>query len=140
MKKFAFPLEKVRAYREQNCRREEAALDHMLGHARILEARRTALLHEAFASPEEVTDAASLSALAQYRNYARREEIRLTQETIRLAAAISGQREKLVEVRKDTEVLNQLRDDRLNAWRREADTEQEQLVADLVTARWKRGR
>lgn len=140
MKKFVFSLQKLKDFRERACLHEEASLERLLGVAQNLDARQAALVSQAFAQPQPVAERSDLAAMAQYRAFARREQVKLESEKAVLAKSITGQRHRLVEARKNAEILSQLRDDRLNAWRREADLEQEQIVADLVAARWKRGR
>lgn len=142
MKKFRFPLEKLRAWRRSRFEAEEARLQALLAEQRRLRLQRECLTAEMAASLNHLAGqptacAEELCALNSFCLYAQHEERRLEHTERQVGHEIDRQREQLLKARRDVEVLDRLREKRLGQWRAEADKEQENLVAELVVARWK---
>lgn len=79
-----------------------------------------------------------LQVLDSYRDYIRRECQRLAGLRVPLEARIAAQRRALTEAERKVEILDQLREEKLEEWKKELDKEQEDLVAEMVVARWTR--
>jgi flagellar export protein FliJ len=146
LKKFSFRLEQVRHWRESQRDQEEVRLQALFAELNQLERARVELGNAAAKAEQSVRptpDAPSppiqeLQALDSYRCYIRRECQRLAGLRPPLEARIVAQRRALVEAERKVEVLDLLRDERLEEWKKELDKEQEDLVAELVVARWAR--
>ncbi|MBI5280099.1 MAG: hypothetical protein HY858_00350 [Candidatus Solibacter usitatus] len=141
MKRFHFPLDRLRAWRQTQFEREEARLAALLAelealrqHRGQLRAQEAASLASIHASP--VVNVAELQTLEAFRRWVRREEVRIKSEEAGLGARIAEQRGAVVEARRKVEGLDRLKEKRLNAWRAEVDRQTEQAVAELVIARW----
>lgn len=143
MKKFAFPLDRLRAYRQSRLDREMGLLESLHAEAVALEQRRAALAREERQAVERVRHLTvvplpELAGLEGFRHWTECELRRLLDEAQALSARIEEQRLAVVEARKEVEMLVTLREQRLNAWRAEVDKETEATVAELVVARWGR--
>lgn len=142
MKKFRFPLEKLRAWRRSRFEAEEASLQALLAEQRRIQVQRERLAGEMDASlhqlaAKQTACAEELLALNSFCLYAQHEERRLELTQRQIGQEIGKQRERLMEARRDVELLDLLREKRLAQWALEADKEQENMVAELVVARWK---
>lgn len=142
MKKFRFPLEKLRAWRRSRFEAEEARLQALFAEQRRIHNQRERLAAEVEASLNQLAGqrtacAEELMALNSYCLYAQHEGRRLERTQRQAEQEIANQREQLLKARRDVEVLDSLREKRLAHWRAEADKEQENMVAELVIARWK---
>ena len=146
MKKFSFRLEQVRHWRESQRDQEEARLQALFAELNQLERARAELGNAAAKAEQAVRPTPDallapiheLQALDSYRDYVRRERRRLAGLRAPLQARIATQRRALVEAERKVKVLDLLRDERLEEWKKELDKEQEDLVAELVVARWAR--
>ena len=145
MKKFRFSLDKLRQLREARLESERTLLNSLLAERRAVERRRTELDEEEMRAMGElrlkrVVEVQELSALESFRRFAGVERGRLQSAAATLDGRIEQQREALLEVRRQVEALNSLRERRLEAWRKEMDRETENAIAELVVARWQDGR
>lgn len=143
MKKFVFPLDRLRSYRESQLERELGALEGLHAEARALDARRQALAREEEGAmlrvrSLKIVPMPELAGLEDFRHWTQIELRRLHEEGEELARRIEEQRQLVVEARKEVEALTTLREQRLHAWRAEVDKETEATVAELVVARWGR--
>lgn len=144
MKKFNFSLQKLQNWRQIVFENEEARLAALLSERNLVLRQREDLDREEeiaalalYASTSVYSE--DLAALSRFREFVRSEGARLEAARKRLEASIDAQRRQVLESRKELDVLRNVRDRRLNEWRREADKEQEQMVAELVIARWSCG-
>jgi flagellar export protein FliJ len=141
MKKFSFPLEKLRGWREMQRQAEESKLQALVSEQTSLIRMRQSLEEErrrvsAFVERAGL-DSSELLAADRFRGHATRQEARLAAAGRELDARLGAQRKNVLEARQRVEALNHLRESQLTAWRAELDKEQENLVAELVVARWK---
>jgi len=144
VRRFDFRLEQVRRWRELQRDQEEARLQALLAEFRRLETAGDDLAHAAALAEQSVRPTPDaplgpmqeLQALDSYRAHVRREFMRLANLRSRLDARINTQRRALLEAERKLEVLDTLRQERLAEWKKELDKEQEELVAELVVARW----
>ena len=142
MKKFRFPLQKLRDWRQIRFETEEARLSGMLHQRRQLTLARQRLNEESEAALAACVTAATLRSdelvwLDSYRRFARAEAARIEGQMRGLETQIEAQRRQLLETRRSVMVLDGLKDRQHQQWRQEADKEQEEMVAELVVARWK---
>jgi flagellar export protein FliJ len=143
MKKFLFPLEKLRMFRQSTLDRQLIALESALAEARALEERRSALVRE---ERQATTAVRSLSvvpvqelvALEAFRHWTEKELLKLQMEARRMEEKVQQRRDAVVAAQIEVESLTTLRDSRLHDWRAEVDRETESTVAELVVARWGR--
>jgi flagellar export protein FliJ len=144
MKKFKFPLERLRGLRQARLDAAQARMMELMTALAALEQNRKALEDEEMQAMKQIRQVKvigveQLTALDGFRRYAGRERLRLAAESGSLAARIERQREDLLAARRDVEALNHLREKRLNDWRVEVDREMESAVSELVIARWRGG-
>jgi flagellar export protein FliJ len=142
MKKFRFPLDRLRAYRKIQFDTEQNRMQALLAESRRVEQRREALQQELEMARIPLREgglltAEELAAVGNFANYVDHQSRALGHLQRQIGHAIEQQRQNLLEARRAVEALDQLRGRRLNQWRAEADREQENLVAELVVARWK---
>ena len=145
MKKFRFSLEKVRRLREARLESEQALLRSLLAEKGEVEGRWRELDQEETRVMDElrlkkVVEVQELTALEGYRRFAGLERVRLKAAAASLSDRIEKQREALLAARRQVEALNSLKEQRLEAWRKEVDRETENTIAELVIARWTAGR
>jgi len=146
LKKFSFRLEQLCRWREVERDKEEARLQSLFAELKQIERARIQLenavaLAERSVRPVPQAPLApiqELQALDSYRLYVQREHRRLAGLRAQMEVRIASQRRVLVDAERKVEVLDQLREERLAEWKKELDEEQEELVAELVVARWAR--
>jgi len=143
MKKFRFPLDKLLRYRRSRLAERQAELEKLLaGRAQVerclaaLEQEEQLVMDSLRRMP--VLGADDLASADQFRRYAVAESARLLREVSEFASRIEAARQAVVDARREVEILERLRERRLNAWRQEVDRETEQQIAELVVARWRR--
>lgn len=142
MKKFRFPLERLRAWRRVQLDAEQSRMRALLDEEQRVASRREALglemerARSGFAGGAAIP-AFELAALNQFSIHVESETQKLKNLQRQVRQAIEQQRETLLAARRESEVLERLRRRRYEEWRAESDREEENLVAELVVARWK---
>lgn len=141
VKKFSFPLEKLRLWRQRQFEAEVVRLGQYQAEQESLRLRRLALLREEELVLQAVRDLPSpspesMQAADNFRHWCVRESARLDASEREAARRVAAQREVVLEARRGVEALQHLKDRRLKEWRAAADKETEEIVADLVAARW----
>lgn len=142
MKKFRFPLERLRAWRRVQLDAEQSRMRALLDEEQRVASRREALGLEMERARAGVAGGAAipafeLAALNQFSIHVESETQKLKNLQRQVRQAIEQQRETLLAARRESEVLERLRRRRYEEWRAESDREEENLVAELVVARWK---
>ncbi len=142
MKKFSFPLDKLRNYRQMRFQQEEARMQRMLAEIQFLEQQRQALLAEEQRAVDRVRGlrvipVEDLVSLDLFRQWSEHERSRMKAAVSELRQQIERQRGVVMQSKRELEMLAHLRDRSQIAWRRAADQELESNVAELVTSRWK---
>ncbi len=144
MKKFQFPLEKLRGIRQVRLELAQSQMMLLLGERTALEQRRLLLDRQEFgvrqdlrAKPVLVFE--ELAAMEGFRRWVEQEREQIRLASTRLNERIETQRQLLLDARRDVEALNRLREKKLAGWRQEVDKETESAVAELVIARWREG-
>lgn len=140
MKRFRFPLEPVRRWRQEQARVEEMNLERLREECAARRRALDTLEARAIAEAEAVLrcqslEAASLGVLDSYRRYARREAARMSGEIGQWEQRISGQQKRVIEARRQARLLDRLHERYFEKWEMEAAREQEQLAAELFLAR-----
>ncbi len=143
MKKFLFPLEKLRMFRQSSLDQQLIALESALAEARDLEERQAALAQEERRATSavrslKIVPVQELVALEAFRHWTEKELLKLQADAVRIEQKIQARREAVVAAQIEVESLTTLRESRLHAWRAEVDRETEATVAELVVARWGR--
>lgn len=142
MKKFAFRLERLLQWRTLEREQEEGRLQALFSELEQLDAARRALegnlesAEESVLRPDVLTE--ERQALDGYRRFVASERRRLLGLRAKLETRIEKQRIVLVEAERKVEALSRMRDDKKAEWRAELDKEQENMVSELVVARWGR--
>lgn len=141
MKRFNFPLERVRRWRGEQADLEAMKLERLFGELSALERQRAELLTdrtnaEALLKTRQPMAAEELSHLDSFRQYVQArcqsiEDLKQQQDD-----KIGKQREILMEARRQYELLDRLRKKNLSEWRADSNKEQEALAAEMFLARW----
>jgi len=143
MKRFNFPLDRVRRWRLEQLNVEELKLQQLRAEVESLAASKRLIQDELTATQRLVLGQASmraneLEALDSYRIYSRGRIRALENREWERGTKVVEQRAKVIEARRQFELLEQLRKKSFGAWKTAADKEQEDLASELFLAR--RGR
>lgn len=141
MKKFRFPLDRLRGLRQIRFEQEQARLQAVLEEGRVIEDQLLRLDTEERNAVTrlrtlQVVPVEDLLAVEHFRRWAAEERPRLQRQLAEWGERLAAQRRRLMEARRDVESLDLLREKRLDAWRKEVDKESEAVVGELVLARW----
>jgi flagellar export protein FliJ len=145
MKRFQFPLEQVRRWRAEQAHLEELKLRQARAHLvsladakRRIEADRVRGREEVLArQPVEARDLQSLDAYALHV----RNKIRdLENQEVQCQSRVAEQRQRVIEARRQQELLERLKQKALEEWRAASDREQEALAAEIYLGNWVRRR
>lgn len=142
MKKFKFPLDSLRRYRNTLFEQEQVRLQSMLAELRKLEERRVQIRAEVEQCRLQlqmltVVPVDHLTAIQAFRRHADEEVKRIAQMKISLAERIDQQKLAVKLARRNVEALEKLKERRFQTWRLDVDREMEATVAELVIARFK---
>jgi hypothetical protein len=139
MKKFSFPLETARRWRERQAEMEEARLQALFAEKQAIERRVAALVDELQAEHRRIEDrtcdARELAMLDQFRTWANRDQQRLTAAQAECERRIAVQQAALVEARRRFRLVDRLKEKALIGWHAASEKEQEDLAAELYLAR-----
>jgi len=145
MKRFEFPLERVRRWRSEQVSVEELKLQQLraqldalaIGKQQIRD--ELARVHQDLLGRSEI-QALELETLDSYRYHVQARVRNFEQRELQCEAKIIEQRAKLLEARRRFELLDGLKQKALTEWRAAADKEQEDLAAELFLAKSIRNR
>jgi len=143
VKRFAFRLERVRRWRFEQASVEELKLQRLRAELRQLETVRGGLEDELRQSESRVLaqrsiDPVELTSLGSYRSRARQKIRELEEHGRQYAAKIVEQRQRVMEARRQAELLERLRVKAFGEWRAGLDKEQEELASELFLAKPRR--
>jgi hypothetical protein len=143
MKRFDFPLERVRRWRSEQASLEELKLQQFRAEVEALAAGRREIQEELCDTERQVLGQASidpleLESLDSYRFHVRARVRDFEQREVQGEAKVVEQRQKVIEARRRFELLDRMRTNKLGAWRAAAAKEQEDLAAELFLARGRR--
>ena len=140
MKRFDFPLETVRRWRLERVGIEELNLRQILFEKQKLAAAKLQIESETAQTARQVLAQPSvgsleLESLDSYRLYTRSQIRHLENQERQCEAKIVAQREKVLEARRQFELLERLRQKALTEWRAAGNKEQEEIAAELFLAK-----
>ncbi|HTP86137.1 MAG TPA: hypothetical protein VMJ34_04285 [Bryobacteraceae bacterium] len=139
MKRFTFPLETARRWRERQEELEEVRLQALFVERRGIEDRAESLATELEGEHRRIEDcsfdAVELARLDAFRGWATRERERLRRAAADCERRIEAQRAALLEARRRFQLVDRLREKSLLGWLRANAKEQEDLAAELYLAR-----
>jgi flagellar export protein FliJ len=139
MKRFAFPLDRVRRWRAEQASLEELKLQQYRAEAERLAGKKRALEAEASQSAREVLAQASIEAiqltmLESYGLHLRRRILELANLQREAENKVHEQRLRVLEARRQFELLDRLHQKAWAEWRAAWNKEQEELAAELFLA------
>jgi flagellar export protein FliJ len=143
MKAFHFPLQRVLEWRELQTRQEEEKLSTIQNKlAAVLHRENTLTAAQLNAEMNllgrPVVDATEFRALAAFQLRIRGEKVSLVATRRNLETQIAEQRKRLLKVRKDCKILENLKDRRKQAWTYLRERELENTAAESYISNWAR--
>lgn len=140
MKRFQFPLERVRRWRSEQASVEELKLQQLRAEAARLAGAKSEIQSEAAQSARQVLaqpsmDALELTSLESYRLYLRRRIYELENLERQCEAKLVEQRRRVMEARRQFELLDRLHGKAWREWVAEGNKEQEQIAAEVFLAK-----
>ncbi len=143
MKRFEFPLDKVRQWRHGQAEVEERKLQKLHTDLRTVDLEREQIEGER-ESAEQIrllpgVGAQDLANLDTFRQYIRTEILANITKRTQCQVQVDEQRQKLMEARRQFELLDRLRQKALTEWKTAQDKEQEELAGELYLAKRRRG-
>lgn len=143
MKRFDFPLEKVRQWRHEQAGLEEMKLQRLFGELREIEERRRRVEDELAEASRQirgqaVPNAVDLVNLDSFRLYTATQVLQIAAIQQQCQVQVDQQRQQLVEARRRYELLDRLKQKALAEWRAQRDKEEEELAAELFLAKRRR--
>ena len=144
MKRFQFPVEKVRLWRDQQAQMEELKLQQLHAELHRFVTQQQDLQNEANCADVALKQrgpiaADELARLDDFKQYVRARSKTLDEQRRRLEAKTALQQQALLEARRKVELLNRLKKQALSKWISARDKEQEDLSSELFLAKRKRG-
>jgi len=145
MKRFDFPLERVRRWRSEQLAVEELKLQQLRAQLDTLAAGKQQIRDELGQVERDLLgrpsiDPSELESLDSYRLYVRGRVRDFEQRERQCEAKLAEQRAKVLEARRRFKLLDGLKQNALTEWRAAADKEQEDLAAELFLAKSRRNR
>ena len=140
MKRFNFPLDRVRRWRLEQLNVEELKLQQLRAEMEVLAASRRLIQDELTQTQRQVLgqaymQASELETLDSYRVHIRGRVRELENCERERGVKLIEQRTNVIEARRQFELLEQLRKKSFGAWKMAANKEQEDLAAELFLAR-----
>ena len=140
MKRFDFPLERVRRWRLEQQNLEELKLQQLRAEKEGLSAGRRQIQAELDQTAQLLLaqpslESLELQSLDSFRLYVRGRVRDLDQRERECESKIVEQRGRLLEARRQFELLDRLRKTAFGTWRAAVDKEYEDLAAELFLAR-----
>lgn len=141
MKKFAFTLERVRQYREEQLAIEKMRLERLFTEKSLIEQSRHLLEKEAAESAATVSrvtkfDSFELQAIDAFKRHVVVQRALLAKRTAECERRIEEQQHRLVEARRKCELLSRLKDRKWKTWNAELARELENQAGEVFLAKW----
>ncbi len=145
MKRFQFPLERVLGWRAGQAALEELKLEQLTDQLAKLGEEKLGAETGRAASDRDVLrqssiEASELQSLDAYRRHTQNKIRAIDQRRRQMEAQAGEQRKRVVNARRDAELLERLKRKALAEWQAASDREQEGFAAELYLARWTRPR
>ena len=146
MKRFTFPLERVRHYRFLQLETEQGKLEQLLAKLQTLDQLENDLTRQRLEAEEAVraltkagapVEPAQVCSMTDFRGYLKQVAATLALRRAELSRRVAVQRQELLEARRRYEVLDRFRGREKLRWKAAFDQELEQLAAENFLARWK---
>lgn len=139
MKKFHFPLERVREWRRTQVAIETAKLEALFAERGRIEQRMAAIEREYAASAATVlrgstADAVALQSLDSYRSFVIRHQVNLRAERVACDDRIAAQRAQLLEAQRKVRLLDKLEERKQRVWKASFERELEEQSAEAYRA------
>ncbi|MGH9559147.1 MAG: hypothetical protein ACRD30_07890 [Bryobacteraceae bacterium] len=143
MKKFSFPLGRVKDWRETQARIEESKLERLYAELRAIDAQDAVLREQRSQSEKSVLSASAntaleLSALHSFCRFAVAEHTRLEHARADCAKRIAAQIQAVASRRRDVKLLERLKDQRLARWQADLSREIDAESDEAFLAKWSR--
>ena len=143
MKSFHFPLQRVLEFREVQMRTEEEKLSTIQNQLAEVMHRENALTAAQLNAEmnllgRALVEATEFRALSAFQLRIRSEKVSLLAARANLETQIAEQRKRLLKVRKDCKILENLKDRRKKAWTYLSDREIENTAAESYISNWAR--
>lgn len=140
MKRFDFPLERVRRWRLEQLNLEELKMQQVLAERRALSRAKQQIRAELDRVRREVLarpmmESHELKSLDSFRQHVHARMHYFESRERQSEARIVAQRQRVIEARCQFELLDRLRQKALAEWRAAADKEQETLAAEMFLAK-----
>jgi hypothetical protein len=144
MKRFDFPLERVRRWRREQASLEELKLQQLLAQKAALFAARCQIDRERADEEQQLfarpfLAGSELEALDSYSAYSRGRVRHLEDRERQCESQIVEQRNRLLEARRRFELLDKLHQQSLKTWQAALNKEYEDLAAESFLAASRRG-
>jgi DNA-binding LytR/AlgR family response regulator len=140
MKRFQFPLERVRQWRAGQATLEEMKLEQLRDQLaqlreakRAMDAERAQSERDLLAQPS--MQALELQSMEKYRVHTRTKILAIEERERQAEVVLEDQRQRLIRARRDAELLERLKRKALAAWQVASDREQESLATELFLAK-----
>ena len=143
MRRFQFPLERVRRWRSEQANLEELKLQQLRAELDSLAAEKHKVQEELASTETQLLAQQSLfpldlESLDSYRFFVRSRVRDIGQRERACDAKVAAQRQQVIEARRKFELLDRLRTSALQEWTAASAKEQEDLTAELFLARDRR--
>jgi len=143
MKRFQFPLDRVREFRKLQMESEQSKMEQLYARLHSIESMSAELERQKKQAESSVVSAGSvagleLDSLREFKAYARRMASLFQLRRVQIEAEIDLQKEALLEARRKYEVLDRLKGRARSKWQHEFDKEQDELAAEVYLAGWNR--
>ncbi|MBR4463931.1 MAG: flagellar export protein FliJ [Treponema sp.] len=140
MKKFTFSMQKVLDLREFERKQAEAELGRALAEENRIQQTLEMIAQQrvnSIAAADSMRDLHELYNVNQYFALLDQQKEQLLEELARAKIVTEEKRDEMREAMKKCKVLEQLKDSRHAAWKKEVLAEEENTIDDIVTSRFK---
>ncbi len=143
MKRFDFPLEKVRQWRNEQAGLEEMKLQRIYSELRAIDEGRKRVEEELAEASRQVRgrpvpEVVDLVNLDTFRLFTASRLLQIEDVRRKCHAQVEQQRQQLVEARRRFELLDKLKQKALANWQIARDKEEEELAGELFLAKRRR--
>jgi hypothetical protein len=140
MKRFNFPLERVRRWRSEQRSLEELKLQQLRAERQALADAKEQVQSDLAKTQQEILaqpsfEALELESLDSFRIHVRGRVRDIENRERQWEAKVVEQRQRVIEARRQFELLDRLRQKALAEWRAAGDKEQETLAAEMFLAK-----
>ena len=140
MKKFTFSMQKVLDLREFERKQAEAELGRALAEENRIQQTLEMIAQQrvnSIAAADSMRDLHELYNVNQYFALLDQQKEQLLEELARAKIVTEEKRDEMRKAMKKCKVLEQLKDSRHTAWKKEVLAEEENTIDDIVTSRFK---